>query len=185
MPRHARWIQDGPDAWKANLGSNRVARIRCETNQGVTSFVTRLTGDDPGGEYCGGYPSLEAAQMRFEPGWSPASDIELMKPTAAQRQTGKTFNVGAEFKARLASPGDRGANPPIANVGDTARQDANLAGTAASGRGDHEHPGEDPVKPGQTRPAPLQAMPLPPAPGTPGNPAMGPAPVSGQVVHRP
>jgi hypothetical protein len=97
------WVADGPDAWKASLGSGRVARIGKKNGK----FIARITGGDPGAENYGGYATLEAAQARFEPGWvAPPPEAPVPSRTARlaatatplpQRAPGPPVNVAKVF----------------------------------------------------------------------------------------
>lgn len=92
------WLPDGKDAVKADLGGGRVARIGRKRD----SWVARITGGDPGGGACGNYPTLENAKKRFEPGWTPADDVELMATPASARKPGPPVNVAKVFNDQLA-----------------------------------------------------------------------------------
>lgn len=94
-----RWVGDGPNAWKSDLGGGRVARIGIKRG----AYVCRLTGGDPGTGACGSYPTLAAAQARFEADWTPAKDAELQRIPDAARKPGAPVDVDKVYQDRLAA----------------------------------------------------------------------------------
>lgn len=70
------WKEDGEDHWKATIDTNRDAHIS-ETESG--SFRARITGGDPGTGVLGHYPTLEIAQMRFEPNGQALADAAAVE----------------------------------------------------------------------------------------------------------